>query len=225
MKKNKLYAILTLVAVSASIIASFTIQASFFEENGVVYRIFFYHVPLAWVAFLAFFVVMVMSIQYLRKNQRKYDIYALASAEIGVMFAALTLITGSIWARATWGDWWRWQDLRLTTTLITWIIYVAYLTLRGSLESERKARLSAVYGIVAFISIPITYISIKFSVFHPRIISGGELNMTTGIAIGLVIGVISFTILFIYITKMRARTLKAKDAVKIFEKTRINKER
>ncbi|PTD93457.1 cytochrome C assembly protein [archaeon SCG-AAA382B04] len=217
MEKEKALGILSLIAISTLIVISFLIKSPFFQQNGDIYRMLFFHVPLAWIAYLAFFIVMISSIFYLKKEDRKYDNYAAASAEIGVIFAALTLITGSIWARAEWGVWWRW-DPRLTTTLVTWIIYVAYLTLRGSLSEERKARLSAVYGIIAFISVPISYLSITISL-HPQPITGGG-GISSTIANGLIVGVIAYTILYTYILRIRKNTFESHDEVQMIEKNR-----
>lgn len=219
MKKQKISALISVIMVTATIITTYSLKSPFFQESGQIYRMLFLHVPLAWISFFAFFIVMLASIQYLRKNKRKYDILAQASAEIGVIFSALTLMTGSIWARAEWGVWWRW-DPRLTTTLITWIIYVAYITLRGSLKTERKARLSSVYGIIAFLSVPISYLSIKISI-HPQPISG-EGGISQTIAIGLIIGVIAFTALYYYILKIRTNEIKTEDTLRIIEKRKNN---
>src|SRR4030042_5901728 len=118
---------------------------------GVVQRIFYFHVPVAWVAFLAFFVVFVGSILYLWKRESKWDILAYSSAEVGIVFTTLVLITGPLWAKPTWGVWWVW-DARLTTTLVLWLIYLAYLMVRSfALEESQGARFAAVVGIVGLI--------------------------------------------------------------------------
>ncbi|MEE8204421.1 MAG: cytochrome c biogenesis protein CcsA [Dehalococcoidales bacterium] len=143
---------------------------------GVIQRIFYFHVPLAWVAFLAFFVVFISSIMYLWKRSRKWDIIASSSAELGIVFTTLVLITGSIWAKPIWGVWWTW-DARLTTTLVLWLIYVAYLLVRSYIaEEERAARFAAVVGIVGFIDVPIVALAIVlWGTQHPSpvIFEGG----------------------------------------------------
>jgi heme exporter protein C len=98
-------------------------------DMGIVQRIFYYHVPLAWIAFLAFFVVFTGSIIYLAKRSTKWDNIASASAEIGLVFISLMLLTGSIWAKPAWGVWWIWEP-RMTTSLGLWFIYVAYFIVR-----------------------------------------------------------------------------------------------
>ena len=147
--------------------------------QGDVQRIMYIHVPTAWVAFFAFFVVFVSSLVYLWKRLPEADRLAYASAEIGVLFTGLTLIDGSIWGKPTWGIWWTW-DARLTTTAILFVIYVGYLMLRSFVdETDRRARLAALVGIVGFIDVPIIYMSVLwFRTLHqPPSIQRGESSM------------------------------------------------
>jgi len=130
------------------------------KTMGIVQRIFYFHVPVAWVAFLAFFIVFLGSILYLWKRQSKWDVIASSSAEVGIVFTTLVLITGSIWAKPIWGVWWTW-DARLTTSLVLWLIYVAYLIVRSyATEEQRGARFAAIVGIVGFIDVPIVALAI-----------------------------------------------------------------
>ncbi len=130
------------------------------QSMGVVQRIFYFHVPMAWVAFLAFFIVFLGSILYLWKRETKWDVIASSSAEVGVVFTTLILITGSIWAKPIWGAWWVW-DARLTTALILWLIYLAYLMVRSfATDESRGARFAAIVGIVGFIDVPIVALTI-----------------------------------------------------------------
>ena len=125
--------------------------------SGHVQRIMYIHVPMAWLAFLAFFVVFCGSIMYLWKREDKWDDLASSAAELGIIFTTLVLITGPIWAKPTWGVWWTW-DPRLTSTLVLWLIYVGYLMLRAySANRSQGMRFSAVLGIVGFIDVPIVY--------------------------------------------------------------------
>jgi heme exporter protein C len=143
---------------------------------GVVQRIFYYHVPLAWVSFMAFFVVFIGSIGYLWKRHARWDILACSSAEIGIVFTTLFLITGSIWAKPIWGVWWTW-DPRLTSALLLWIIYAAYHLVRTYAgEGSRSARFAAVVGIVGFVDVPIVALAITlWRTQHPSpvIFQGG----------------------------------------------------
>ncbi|OUJ19143.1 ABC-type transport system involved in cytochrome c biogenesis permease component [Methanonatronarchaeum thermophilum] len=187
-------------------------------EMGVIQKVFYFHVALAWTSFLAFFIVFISSIQYLRTESRKWDITAYTSAEIGVLFTGLTLVLGSIWAETTWGVWWTW-DPRLTTTLVMFIIYIGYLTLRKSIETQKKGRLSAVYGVIAFISVPLTYLSIEiWETLHPTVIRGGEISMDTSMFITMIVSVIAFTLLYITLMKIRIRIEKNKDRINQIKK-------
>jgi heme exporter protein C len=143
------------------------------RSMGQVQRVFYWHVPSAWVSMLAFFVTMVTGILYLRTGKRYWDMVSSSSVEVGLLFTIMATISGSIWARPAWNTWWTW-DPRLTTYTIMALIYVAYLMLRQGLEDpERRARFAAVYGIVGFISVPITFFSIRWwRTIHPVVIGG-----------------------------------------------------
>ncbi len=135
---------------------------------GEVQRIFYFHVPSAWVGGLAFFVTLVAGIAFLRTGDAKWDRIGYSSVEIGVTFATMTLFSGMLWGRPAWNTWWTW-DPRLTTFTILLLIYFAYLMLRQGIEDPgRRARFASVYGIVGFISVPITYFSIQLArSIHP----------------------------------------------------------
>ena len=137
---------------------------------GDVQRIFYFHVPSAWVAGLAFLVTLAAGIAYLRTGNHRWDVMALASVEIGVVFSLMNITTGAVWACHTWNACWTW-DPRLTTATITWLVYVAYLMLRaGIADPDRRARFAAVYGIVSFASVPLTYFSIVLArSIHPTL--------------------------------------------------------
>lgn len=135
------------------------------------FKIFYFHLPIAISAYLAFAVVFVSSVLYLRGKQQKWDIIALSAAEVGVIFAFLTLASGSIWARSAWGAYWVTWDVRLNTSLVLFLIYLAYLMIRQAVEEpEKRARLSAVFGIVGFVGVPLSYMSIRLwnrATMHP----------------------------------------------------------
>ena len=138
---------------------------------GLSQRIFYFHVSMAWVGFLAFFWVLVGSVGYLWKRSQRMDRLAYSSAEIGVVFTTLMLITGVLWAKPTWGVWWTW-DPKLTTSLILWLIYVAYLMLRAySPRGDQGARFAAILGIIGFIDVPIIYLSVVWwRTVHPNVV-------------------------------------------------------
>ena len=119
-------------------------------QQGTVYRLMYVHVPSAWLAYLSFFVVFVASIAFLKTGKIRWDRLAASSAEIGVLFTALTIVLGSVWGKPVWGTWWTW-DPRLTTTAVMFLIYVGYLAVRKLPDSPAKrARWAAVVGIVGF---------------------------------------------------------------------------
>jgi heme exporter protein C len=173
---------------------------------GDVQRIFYFHVPSAWIAFLAFGVVFVASIQWLRTRDLKWDAIAVSATEVGVAFCTIALITGSIWAKPTWGTWWDW-DPRLTTTLVLWLIYVSYIMLRSMVENPaRRASLAAVVGIVGFIDVPIVFFSIRlWRTIHPVVITSEGAGMSTSMLVTLLVSLAAFTLLFVHILQVRLR--------------------
>lgn len=181
---------------------------------GPVQKIFYFHVPTAWVAFLAFFVVLIGSLMYLSTRSRKWDIVALSSAEIGVVFTTLVLVTGPIWARAAWGAWWTW-DPRLTTTLVLWFIYLAYLVIRASAEgSEKRARFAAVFGIIGFVDVPIVFMSIRWwRTIHPVVIEATRVGLTRSMLMTLLVSLLAFTLFFFYLMGRRMSLEMARDEV------------
>lgn len=174
------------------------------ERNlGISQRIFYYHVPMAWVGFLAFFFVLIGSVGYLWKRSEIWDRLAHSSAEIGVLFTTLMLATGVLWAKPVWGVWWTW-DPRLTTSLILWLIYVAYLMLRAYAPAgEQRARFASVLGIVGFIDVPIVYLSIVWwRTVHPQVLVGPvaqSSDLDPAMRSLLMISTLAFTLLFGYL--------------------------
>jgi heme exporter protein C len=138
------------------------------ESQGAIFKIIFFHVPLAITAFVCGTVACVASILYLIKKDMKYDTVAVSVTEVGLAFLAGNLITGSIWARVIWGIWWAW-DVRLTSALVCWILYASYLMIRHAVEEPtQRANLAAVVSIFAFLDIPIVILSIRlFRTQHP----------------------------------------------------------
>ena len=173
---------------------------------GVVQRIFYFHVPSAWVSFIAFFVVCVAGILFLRTGNEYWDKLALASAEIGVLFITLVLLTGPMWAKPVWNTFWTW-DARLTTSFILWLIYVAYLMVRQyTADSERGARFAAVFGIIGFVDVPIVYMSIRWwRTLHPgAVIAGGKgSGLAPAMLQTLMVSLAAFTILYVTLLRLR----------------------
>jgi heme exporter protein C len=149
-----------------------------------IQRIFYFHVPSAISAFIAFFIVFIANTAFLVTRKPKWDWLGVAGAEVGVACCTIVLITGPIWARPVWGIWWTW-DARLTSTFILWLLYITYLLLRGLLEDpQRRATLSAIFGIFAFLDVPLVYLSNRlWRTQHPQpVILGGE---NSGLAPGM----------------------------------------
>lgn len=186
--------------------------------GGQLQRIFYFHVPSAWVAYLAFAIVFVSSVAYLRTSSRRWDLLAHGAAEIGVVFTSLVLITGPIWARPVWGTWWQW-DARLTSTLVLWLTYLGYLFLRSlSRDPARTGRLAAVVGIVGFLNVPIVHFSVRWwRTLHPS--GPTPADPTTGSGLGggellaFFTALIAFTLLFSWFLAMRVRLGRLDDAV------------
>jgi len=177
--------------------------------QGAVQRIFYFHVPSAWMAFLGFFVVAVSSTIFLWRGSRWADLLARAAAEVGMVFCSFVLLTGPIWARPIWGVWWTW-DPRLTMTLLLWLIYAAYVLLRNVAgDNETVARYAAVLGIIGVIDIPIIYMAIHlWRGIHPRVE-----QMAPEMAITLLVCGVAFTCLFSWLLWLRFYSLEIRDAV------------
>jgi heme exporter protein C len=181
---------------------------------GHVQRIFYFHVPSAWVAFLAFLIVFLASVGVLAGRKERWDRLAEASASVGVLFCTIVLVTGPIWARPVWGVWWTW-DSRLTSTLVLWFLYVGYLLLRSYVaDPGRRATLAAVLGIVGFVDVPIVYLSIRWwRNQHPSPVFGGgagsglDPRMRAAFFFSLAV----FTLLFVVLLRLRMRAASAKE--------------
>jgi len=166
------------------------------KTMGLIQKIFYIHVPSAFLAYMAFFITFIASIFYLYRKDSKWDTVAHCAVETG---------TGPIWAKPVWNVWWTW-DPRLTTTLILWFTYVAYLMLRRAVKENQRANLSAVFGIIGFINVPITFFSIRlWRTIHPVIITSRGLNMSGPMKFALIITLIAFCFLFFSLLLSRIR--------------------
>ena len=179
---------------------------------GHTQKIMYVHVPTAWSAFLAFFLVFVYSVRYLWGRAERNDRMALGAAEVGTALTALTLAQGSIWGKPTWGVWWTW-DPRLTTTAIMFLIYVGYLALRAFTDDhERGARWAAAVGIFGFINVPIVYMSVRWwRTIHQ--VQSTSSSVDPVYRIGLLVNVITFTLLVVYLMLKRAESARLERAL------------
>jgi len=169
------------------------------REMGVIQRIYYVHVPSAWVAFLAFGIVALCSAGYLWLRDERLDAIAVSAAELGTIFTTIVLLTGPLWGKIAWGAWWVWEP-RLTLTLLLWFIYVGYFMLRGATESpERGKRFAAVLGIVGAVDIPLIHVSVNwFRSQHPQpvVLRPDGPKAAPEIVQTLLMGFLAFTLLF-----------------------------
>jgi heme exporter protein C len=212
--RPRLLILLDIVSVVLLVVASLLVflYAPIEAVMGPVQKVFYFHVSAAWIGMLSFFVTAVVGILYLRTHNDKWDVMAVASVELGMVFTLIAIVAGSIWARPIWNTWWTW-DPRLTTTTIMELIYAAYIMLRNGIEEpERRARFGAVYAIVGFISVPLTFFSIRiFRTIHPVVIGSGDpsatgtFDMTAAMAQTFAFSLVTFTIIFVDLLWHRIR--------------------
>jgi heme exporter protein C len=199
-----------LVALAAGLVMAFLVAPRELTQ-GNVQRIMYLHVPSVWVAYLAFAVVLVASIVYLARRHDGADRLAHASAEVGVLFTGLTIATGSIWGKPTWGTWWTW-DARLTSVSILFVMYLGYLLLRGMVEDpDQGARYAAVLGIVAAFNIPLVHFSVYWwRTLHqpPSLMKPGPGTMPGEIVTALLANFVAFSLLYVYFVAKRVSLLR-----------------
>jgi heme exporter protein C len=197
------------------------IRAAYFTpleaKQGAAQKIFYIHVPAAWVAFLAFGLVAIASASYLWLRDQRLDQFAESSAEVGVVFTTVVLITGPLWAKPIWGTYWAWWDVRLVSTLFLWFIYVSYIVLRGAVESpDMRARYSAVLGILGALLIPFIHLSVYlFATMHPKPIIGkpSAPSLPNEMLLTFFISFISFTLLYLAFVRSRYQYAVERDAI------------
>jgi heme exporter protein C len=187
---------------------------------GEVQRVFYYHVATAWVGMLGFMVSAAAGVAYLISKRGEWDQIGLAAVEISVAFLFIAIVTGSIWARPIWNTWWTW-DPRLTTATIMELIYAAYLMLRSGIEDPgRRARFGAVYAIIGFVSVPLTFLSIRlFRTIHPVVIGSesaaaqGGFDMSPRMLTTFLFSLFVFSLLFVDLMAHRVRLSRLADKV------------
>jgi heme exporter protein C len=200
-------------AVVVFILIAVTAYLAFFyapieRTMGPIQKIFYLHLPSAFTAFMAMGVCFTANLLYVFRRAPKWDWLGVASAEVGLAFISVVLVSGPIWAHPVWGIWWTW-DARLTLTFVLWLLYIAYLLLRSMVEDpDRRALLSALFGIFAFVDVPLVYFSIRWwRTQHPQpVILGGPgsgLEPRMRVAYLLVWG--AFTGLMILLLRSRVR--------------------
>ncbi len=209
--------ILAWVSVATSLFLIFFVaRPADVTMGGQLQRIFYFHVPAAWAAYLAFAIVFLGSVAYLRTGARRWDLLAHSAAEIGVVFTTLVLITGPIWARPVWGTWWQW-DARLTASLVMWLTYIGYLLLRGlSTDPSRTGRLAAVAGIIGFVNVPIVHFAVQWwETLHPSGPTPADMEQSSGLGspelMAFFVSLVAFTLLFAWLMTARIRLGRLND--------------
>jgi len=204
--------------IAATALAVFTLYGAFFlaareRVMGDIQRIFYFHAPAGIVSFLAFFVTFVAGIGFLATRRKGWDIVGHSSAEIGLLFQSVVLLTGPLWARPVWGTYWTWEA-RLTTSLILWLIYAGYLLVRRYTDDpEQQARFAAVVGIIGFLDVPIVYWSIRFWRGHHPIVlkaSGGG-GLDESMRPVFLSGIITYLVLYFCLMALRLPLGKAEE--------------
>lgn len=234
---NRYTRILNILAAVSLLIAMGMIffYAPVEQTMGNVQRIFYFHVGSAWVGSLAFLVALIGGVMFLRRPERKWDTLAVASVEIGLVFLSMAIVSGSVWGKPAWNTWWLWSP-RLTMVTIAWLAYAAYFMLRGAIDDEEKrGRFSAIYVIISFITVILTFVSIRIlRDIHP-VMFGGAAESAQGAAEGLQefsgldsmkmvitlnVSVIAFTLTFFAWLSNRIRLQRLTDEAQVL-KTRL----
>lgn len=207
--------LLTVAVLTVGIFMAF-VYAPTDRDQGDAQRIFYIHVPMAWLAYLAMGVVFVGSVGYMWKRSERMDRLARSSAELGFLFTTLVLITGSLWGRPIWNTWWQWEA-RLTTTLVLWFIFIGYFMVRAYAgDRERGARYAAVLGIIGAIDVPIIHQSVKWwRTLHPQpiVLDSSGPNLPDSMLATLMVCMIGFTLLYAYLMVQKTRVEWARDVL------------
>lgn len=209
---NPFFKILILILISAVLVCGIVLPIPDIPALGDKARVLYFHVPMSWIAVVAFFMSMFYSIRYLRTREPDYDIKSFSAASLGFLFCVLATATGSLWAKFNWGSFWNW-DPRQTSIFILLLIYGAYFTLRAAVDSgEQRAKLSSVYSILAAVTVPF------FVFIMPRIVeslhpdpiinTSGKINMDTMMLIIFLTSLAGFTLLFLWCLNLKIRSEK-----------------
>lgn len=220
--KPKLLTVLDVITILLLIAATLMVffYAPLERVMGQVQRVFYFHVAAGWVGMLSFLVAAITGVLYLIKEDQKWDLVEQACVEIGMVFAFINVVTGSIWARPIWNTWWTW-DPRLTTATIMLLIYAAYLMLRAGIDDpDRRARFGAVYAIIGFLSVPLTFFSARlFRTIHPIVVGSnqpgaeGAFDMTPIMQQTFMFSLVVFTFIFFVLLWHRIRLGRLSDQV------------
>jgi heme exporter protein C len=206
---------LAAVAVATALYAALIVTPSE-RVMGEAVRILYVHVGAAWTAYLAYVVTALAAVTFLRRRAATWDHLALASAEWGLVLTTLTLLTGMLWGRVTQGWWWRWDDPRLTLTLMLWFLYAAYLILRQYTEGERRAAVSAVLAVAGVPAMVLNHFAVLlFPAYHPAPVAAraGGPGLAPPFIAALVLSVVAYTLVYLTLLVARMRLETRRDAL------------
>ena len=208
------------VLVAAGLVAALTAPPD--RIQGDLQRLMYVHVPAAWLAFLGFGLTLLGSVGWLWTRQDRFDRLAAASAEVGVFFTSLAIVLGSIWGKPVWGVWWTW-DPRLVTTALLFFVYLGYLALRrATLDPRLRARRGAIFGVVAFVQVPIVHLSVLWwRSLHqpPTVLRPGDPTIDHVMLAALMLNLAAFTALFALLLRARMRLARDEQAVETAERS------
>ncbi|WP_232423815.1 MULTISPECIES: cytochrome c biogenesis protein [Haladaptatus] len=205
----------TFIAGLASIVLVFGFASStmYGIEHGAN-LIAYWHIALAWTSSVALATTFLGSVFYLRYEGRFWNRLAHSAGEIGFLFATLTLITGSIWGKVIWNSWWEWSDVRLVTFLIVWLVYAGYLVVYSSTENSDDERYASVYGVLGFVTVPISYAATRLwtPTFHEATLGNGNVSANID-PLTLVVSILAVTFLYAYLMGVRIKLHELEDKV------------
>lgn len=209
-----------LLALAGALLAAGLLLAFWYapvdaSAMGFSQKIFYYHAPIAETALVAFGVAFVAAVAYLRTQAPRWDRLGVVSVRLGLLFSLLVMLTGMIWGKAAWGTWWAWEP-RLTTFLVVCLLYAGYFVLRSLVDEEqRRATFAAVFAIVAFVDVPITFFATRFlpEGLHPAVITTGGTGMEGSMFLSFMVSMAGMTLLLAGLIRHEQRVEALKDRV------------
>ena len=212
---------LAISGILAAVLTTLAVIGIFFvapedADQGIIQKIFYFHVAIAIASLGGFLVACIAGLLYLRRREEKWDELSATSIAIALLFSILVVITGSIWAKASWGTWWVWSDVRLVTYVIVVLLYAAYFVLRSSAEGERKMRHSAIFAIAAFASVPLSFYSVRVanSFVHPVVFTRNGANMPGSMLVWFVVSLLAMFAVFATLVQLQMSQNRADRALR-----------
>lgn len=206
----KKHSFLCLAVILSTILSQYLIYfyAPMEQTLGFAQKIFYYHLPVAWWAFVSFFFAALFAVLYLIKKEQRLDILSHANAEVGFLLSTLTLITGSLWGKHSWGVWWTW-DPKLTAALVLWFIFAAYLIIRSMpMSKEQKNNVCAVVAVIGFLDVPLVFFATRlWRSIHPAVFHGNGAGLEPEMVHTIIFCVLSFVFLWLWLVSFRKQQL------------------